>query len=130
MIKEPSLAQQWEVAKSTEAEWTQRRRKIEDDLVKWLQVPETLDGTKNVEIGDYKVKIEGRINKKINSDLLQELAVEAGLEDHLSSLFRWKPEINATAWKAADPALTNHLLGAITSTPGRPSFSVTLIKKD
>ena len=128
MIKEPSLAQQWEVAKSTEAEWTQRRRKIEDQLVKQLEIPENLDGTKNVELGEYKIKIEGRINKKINSDKLQELAVEAGLEDHLSSLFRWKPEINATAWKAADSSLTNHLLGAITSTPGRPSFSVT--KKD
>ena len=128
MIKEPSLAQQWEVAKSTEAEWTQRRRKIEDQLVKQLQIPESLEGTKNVELGEYKIKIEGRINKKINSEKLQELAVEAGLEDHLSSLFRWKPEINATAWKATDPALTNHLLGAITSTPGRPSFTV--IKKD
>ena len=128
MIREPSLAQQWEVAKSTEAEWTQRRRKIEDQLVKQLEIPENLDGTKNFELGDYKVKIEGRIKKNVNSDKLQELAVQAGLEDHLSSLFRWKPEINATAWKAADPSLTNHFLGAITSTPGRPSFSVT--KKD
>lgn len=130
MTNEQSLAQQWEVAKSTEAEWTQRRRKVEDQLVKLLQISETLDGTKNFEFGEYKVKIEGRITKKVNSDKLQELAAEAGLEDHLSSLFRWKPEINATAWKATDPALTNHLLGAITSTPGRPSFSVTLIKKD
>lgn len=127
-MNELPLAQQWEIAKSTEAEWTQLRRKIEDKLVKLLEIPETLDGAKNFELGEYKVKIEGRITKKVNSDKLQELATEAGLEDHLSSLFRWKPEINATAWKAADPALTNHLLGAITSTPGRPSFSV--IKKD
>ena len=130
MNNELPLAQQWEIAKSTEAEWTQRRRKIEDQLVKKLEIPENLDGTKNFELGEYKVKIEGRITKKVNSDKLQELATEAGLEDHLSSLFRWKPEINATAWKAADPALTIPLLGAITSTPGRPSFSVSLITKD
>ena len=130
MNNEIPLAKQWEIAKSTEAEWTQRRRKIEDQLVKQLEIPETLDGTKNIELGEYKIKIEGRITKKVNSDKLQELAIEAGLEDHLSSLFRWKPEINATAWKAADAKLTDPLLGAITSTPGRPSFSVTLIKKD
>ena len=125
MTNELPLAQQWEIAKSTEAEWQQRRRKIEDKLVKQLEIPENLDGTKNFELGEYKVKIEGRIKKNVNSDKLQELATEAGLEDHLSSLFRWKPEINATAWKAADPALTNHLLGAITSTPGRPTFTIT-----
>ena len=130
MTNELPLAEQWEVAKSTEAEWTQRRRKIEDQLVKQLQIPENLDGTQNVQIGEYKIKIEGRINKKVNSDKLQMLAVEAGLEDYLSTLFRWKPEINATAWKATDESITNHLLDAITSTPGRPSFSVTLIKKD
>lgn len=130
MNNELPLAQQWEIAKSTEAEWTQRRRKIEDQLVKQLKIPENLDGTKNIELGAYKIKIEGRITKKVNSDKLQELAIEADLQDHLSSLFRWKPEINATAWKAAAPAITNKLLGAITSTPGRPSFSVTLITKD
>jgi hypothetical protein len=53
------------------------------------------------------------------------LAAEAGLSDHLGSLFRWKPEINATAWKQADNSITNPLLGAITSTPGRTSFSIT-----
>lgn len=130
MTTELSLAQQWEIAKSTEAEWQQRRRKLEDDMVKQLDIPKTLDGTKNFEIAGYQVKVVGRIDKKIDSDKLQMLAVEAGLLDHLSTLFRWKPEINATAWKATDESITNELLGAITSTPGRPSFSVSLIKKD
>lgn len=130
MTTELYLAQQWEIAKSTEAEWQQRRRKLEDDMVKQLDIPKTLDGTKNFEIAGYQVKVVGRIDKKIDSDKLQMLAVEAGLLDHLSTLFRWKPEINATAWKATDESITNELLGAITSTPGRPSFSVSLIKKD
>ena len=130
MTTELSLAQQWEIAKSTEAEWQQRRRKLEDDMVKMLEVPKNLDGTKNFEMAGYQIKVVGRIDKKVDSDKLQMLAVEAGLQDHLSTLFRWKPEINATAWKATDESITNELLGAITSTPGRPSFSVSLIKKD
>lgn len=130
MTTELSLAQQWEIAKSTEAEWQQRRRKLEDEMVKALEVPKNLDGTKNFEMAGYQIKVIGRIDKKVDSDKLQMLAIEAGLQDHLSTLFRWKPEINATAWKATDESITNELLGAITSTPGRPSFSVSLIKKD
>jgi hypothetical protein len=88
-------------------------------------VAETLEGTLNFDADTYKVKIEGRINRKINADKLQELAAENGLSDHLASLFRWKPEINAFAWKAAKPEITTPLLDAITATPGRPSFTIT-----
>jgi hypothetical protein len=88
-------------------------------------VAETLEGTLNFDADTYKVKIEGRINRKINADKLQELAAEHGLSEHLASLFRWKPEINAFAWKAAKPEITTPLLDAITATPGRPSFTIT-----
>lgn len=120
-----SLYQQWLDAKQTEAHAIQARRAIEDQLVKQFKVPEDLDGTTTVEEGGYKIKIDGRINRKVNGDRLQELAVEFGLTEHLSSLFRWKPEIAMTAWKAADKAITTPLLDAITATPGRPSFTIT-----
>ncbi len=94
-------------------------------MVKSLGIAENLDGTVNVDADTYKVKIEGRINRKINADKLQELAAENGLTEHLASLFRWKPEINAAAWKAAKPEITSPLLDAITATPGRPSFTIT-----
>jgi hypothetical protein len=84
-----------------------------------------LDGTIKQELDGYIIKMEGRINKKIDADKLQLLAAEAGLSEHLSSLFRWKPEINAKAWGAAADAVTQPLLGAITSTPGRPTFTIT-----
>ena len=101
------------------------RRTIEDQLVKALNIPNTLDGTQNVEADGFKVKIVGRLDRKVNSDKLQDLAAEYGLTEHLSSLFRWKPEINASAWKSADPRITEPLLDAITSTNGRPSFTIT-----
>ena len=120
-----SLYQQWLNAKQIEAAAVKTRRDIEDQLVKQFQIPEGLEGTKNIEAEQYKIKIEGRINRKVNSDKLQELAAEHGLTDHLASLFRWKPEINMTVWKAADTSITTPLLDAITATPGRPSFTIT-----
>ena len=115
----------WVEAKAAEAAATKRRREIEDKLVKQLQIPENLEGSKNIEAESFKIKVEGRINRKLNADKLQELAAEHGLTGHLSSLFRWKPEINMTLWKAADRSITAPFLNAITTTPGRPSFTIT-----
>jgi len=120
-----SIYQQWLNAKAIETAAIKTRRDLEDAMVKTFGVAETLEGTLNFDADTYKVKIEGRINRKINADKLQELAAEHGLSDHLASLFRWKPEINAFAWKAAKPEITTPLLDAITATPGRPSFTIT-----
>jgi hypothetical protein len=126
MIDIEALAEDWLAAKAFESASIAKRRKIEDDLVKALQVPETLDGSVNHKHGLYVVKVEGRINRKVDAEKVQELAAEAGLSDHLSSLFRWKPEINMTVWKQTSPEITTPLLGAITSTNGRPSFSIAI----
>jgi hypothetical protein len=123
-----NIYQDWLAAKAEEAEATSRRRILEDQMVAHFNVPSNLDKTANFEADGYKVKIEGRINRKINSDKLQEIAIEHGLLAHLECLFRWKPEINAAVWKSTDPEITTPLLDAITSTPGRPSF--TIVKKD
>lgn len=119
------LARRWLEAKEAERVAIETRRDIEDELVSALRAPSDLDGTFYAEWTGYKVKIVGRLNRKIDADKLRELAYEAGLEDHLGSLFRWKPEINAKAWDAAAPSITTPLLGAITTTPGRPSFTIT-----
>lgn len=123
-----SIYQQWLNAKAIETAAIKTRRDLEDAMVKIFNIAANLDGTVNMDWETYKIKIEGRINRKINADKLQELAAENGLTEHLASLFRWKPEINATAWKAAKPKITTPLLDAITATPGRPSFTIT--KKD
>jgi len=119
------LYQQWIDAKDAEKTAIEWRRGIEDQLVANLGIAKTLDGTQNVEADGYKVKIVGRLDRKVNADKLQDLAAEFGLTEHLSSLFRWKPEINASAWKSADPRITDPLQDAITTTNGRPSFTIT-----
>jgi len=120
-----TLYQQWLDAKATESEAIAKRREIEDAMVAEFKISEQLDGTENFEREGYKIKIVGRINRRVDSELLQEIANEHGLSLHLGSLFRWKPEINAKAWEHADETITHPLLGAITATPGRPSFTIT-----
>ena len=120
-----TLYQRWLDAKKLEATAVAERRELEDLMVETFAIPKDLDGTVKHAIDGYVIKTEGRINKKIDADKLQVLAAEAGLSEHLSSLFRWKPEINAKAWNAAADAVTKPLLDAITSTPGRPTFTIT-----
>jgi hypothetical protein len=119
------LYQQWLDAKAAEKKAMDERRSVEDKLVKALGIPQTLDGTQNIEADGFKVKIVGRLDRKVNSEKLQDLAAEFGLTEHLSSLFRWKPEINASAWKSADSRITDPLQDAIMTTNGRPSFTIT-----
>jgi hypothetical protein len=119
------LAQNWLDAKEAEAVAVARRRQLEDKLASLIGVAENMEGTENVETdGGYKIKITGRINRKVDGKRIQEIAAEEGLVEHLPSLFRWKPEINMTAWKSADKSITEPLLGGITTQPGRASFAI------
>lgn len=119
------LAAMWLAAKDAEREAVEDRRRIEDRIKSLVGVAENLEGTETVDPDRYTIKIVGRIDRKVDSDKLQELAAEFGLTDHLSSLFRWKPEINMAVWKATDEAITKPLAAAITAKPGRPSFTIT-----
>lgn len=120
-----SIYQRWMEAKQIEAAAIEERRSLEDRMVREASIPSDFNGTKNFIALGYKIKVEGRINRKIDAEKLQEIANESGLTEHLSSLFRWKPEINTKVWNAADEAVTRPLLDAITSTPGRPTFTIT-----
>jgi hypothetical protein len=119
------LISAWVKAKAEEQAAVEWRRTTEDRILKVLSLAPEFEGTENFDTGDFKLKIVGRHNRKIDAEKLQLLAAENGLSEHLSALFRWKPDINAAAWKAADESITNPLLDAITTTPGRPSFAIT-----
>jgi hypothetical protein len=120
-----SLAAEWEAAKYEERRATADRREAEDKLFEALKLAKDMEGTVKEITTLYEIKVAGRIDHKIDSAKLQSLAEEAGLTEHLSSLFRWKPEINMSAWKAAHESITAPLLDAITTTASRPSFSIT-----
>ena len=117
------LFEQWLEAKEAERMAVERRREIEDRLIASLAIKES-EGSTTIKTDGYKVKVTQRFNRSIDSDMLQEIAAEHGITHHLGDLFRWKPDINAKAWKDADPSITGPLEQAITTKPGRPSFSI------
>lgn len=119
------LAEEWEQIKAAEDQIKEKRRGIEDQITALLKLPQDLDQQKTHDVGFYKLKVTGRIDRKVDADKLQELAQEAGLTEHLGSLFRWKPEINLPAWKAAHTDITGPLLDAITTKAARPSYAIT-----
>jgi hypothetical protein len=122
------LAEMWIYAKDTETTATADRRAIEDQIRKIASIRDDVEGTENLALEGFKVKVVSRIDRKVDADKVQELAAEHGLTDHLSTLFRWKPEINMAIWKATDEAITKPLAAAITAKPGRPSFTIEPIK--
>jgi len=124
------LSKQWLKAKSDEHEAQERRRSIEDQLSEALKVDDRLDAVQTTKLSDFTVKVTTRLNRKVDADLVQEIANEYGIQYSLSELFRWKPDINLTAWKNADKDITSVLSKAITTTASRPSFSITTVNKE
>ena len=120
------LAYKWQIAKRDEANAIMRRRALEDSMLSLIGIAENAEGTINAEApGGYKIKVSARIDRKVDADLVQELAAQHGLTEHLSDLFRWKPELNKAQWDHCAQNIRDALAGAITAKPGRPSFSIT-----
>ena len=118
------MAAEWLEAKEAERVAIEKRRDLEDAMRKAASIRDDVEGTETLALDGFKVKVVGRIDRKVDADKVQELAAEFGLTDHLSTLFRWKPEINMAIWKAADESITKPLAAAITAKPGRPSFTI------
>ena len=79
-----TLSAEWLVSKYAEEKATTDRRKIEDQMVKLLAIPPDFESTETAEPEGFVVKVSGRIDRKVDSEKLQELAAEAGLSDHLA----------------------------------------------
>lgn len=118
------LAQQWLDEKQTERDAADRRRAIEDRLTELIGKDTADESTTTAKSGEYVVKVNGSVSRKVDGDKLQELAHEHGLFDYLPVLFRWKPELNKAKWEDADASITAPLASAITAKAGRPSFKI------
>ena len=118
------LSGEWMEAKAAEGEATEKRRLIEDEICRLLEVEKTDEHTRKVEAEPFTIKIACRINRKVDGDLAQEIAAEHDMQDHLGLLFRWKPELSMTAWNGVGDNVKQVFARAITATPGRPSFTI------
>ena len=119
------LSVEWLEAKEAERDATERRRLIEDEMVRLIGVEQTDEHTRKVEAEPFTIKIACRINRKVDGDMAQEIAAENDMQDHLGLLFRWKPELSMTAWNGVGDNVKQVFARAITATPGRPSFTIT-----
>ena len=119
------LSVEWLEAKEAERDATERRRLIEDEMVRLIGLEQTDEHTRKVEADPFTIKIACRINRKVDGDMAQEIAAEHDMQDHLGLLFRWKPELSMTAWNGVGDNVKQVFARAITATPGRPSFTIT-----
>ena len=125
MMPLQKLSVEWLEAKEAERDATERRRLIEDEMVRLIGIEQTDEHTRKVEAEPFTIKIACRINRKVDGDLAQEIAAENDMQDHLALLFRWKPELSMTAWNGVGDNVKQVFARAITATPGRPSFTIT-----
>ena len=120
-----TAAAEWIKAKAAEREAVQRRRVLEDHIASLINVPESLEGTDTTVTNDgHSIKLVGRMNRKVDRYAAEDIAEQYGLEPQLDQLFRWKPEINVSAWKAAPDSVTKPFVKSITTTPSRVSFTI------
>lgn len=123
-IDAEELAVRWQHHKDEEQRHQAARRAIEDELVALYRIPADHDDTATFDTEHLTLKIAGRLDRKVDSEKVQELAAEFGIEAHLPALFRWKPELNVRAWDRTTEEIRKALSPAITTKPGRPSFQI------
>ena len=124
------LKERWIKAKAAEASAAKERRETEDQLTSILNLPAQFEGSKTFNQDDLKMIVIGRMTRKIDSDQLQVIAAEHGISQYLSTLFSWTPKLKMTAWKEAAESITGPLMGAITTKPGRISYTITKEETD
>ena len=78
----------WSEAKETERRVVEARRAVEDEIRERLMLPEDFEGSLTENYGQYKMKLSARMNRTVNTETLQQLATDAGVFEHLHSLFR------------------------------------------
>ena len=65
-----------------------------------------------------------RVNRKIDPEQILFLANQAQID--ISDFTKWKCELVISAWKKQSADVQKALSGAITTEPGRPTFSIEL----
>ena len=119
-----AICEAWLKAKAEEESAKEKRREQEDQLIERLGIDECADTTRFFSNSGFEITVTARVNYKVDSGKLTELAEEHGLKNHLSKFFKRKSILNEKNWKEADERYTSTLSGAITRVVGRPSVKI------
>lgn len=117
-------------AKQVEQAAKNVRTALEAELAQVIGVPDDWEGTKSNTVGNYRVKLTRKMNVKIDTTKLRELAIINNITPVLETCFRWKPEIVKREWDKADAEVRTKLSEALEMTPGKASFAVTPVGEE
>ncbi len=116
-------------AKQTELAAKEIRVALEADLAKAIGVPDDWEGCMTKQAGAYKVKLDRRMNVKIDGNRLRDIAEANNMTGVMETCFRWKPELNKREWKQTGSEVKKIFAPAMEVTPGKASFTVTPISE-
>jgi len=120
-----TLSEKWKELKEEEKRIKKERENIENLIFELMEVDDKKEGTETIETDNNVLSVRTRLNRKVDGEKLQLLARENGLPfDILSTLFRWKAEVELKNWRNADCKITDILKDAITEKPAKPSIIV------
>jgi len=119
-----SLLVKWHLAKQVEQEAIRHRRDVEDLIKSVIGFEEGRESRVTLGFQNGRMTITGRLDRKVDTHLVRQLAKENRLEDWLEHLFRWKAEVDVRIWRTAPEYVTQTFAPAITTKPGRATFSL------
>ncbi len=109
--------------KKEEALAASERAKIEKWVVMTLKAQARGKTTFVGPDGKEVVSVTKSVIYKVDGDKLDQIAKEQGLEAQLPVLFRFKAELNADNWNAAEDKTRIAFAEAVTASNGKPSVS-------
>ena len=119
------LCRDLDEAKARELEAVAVRRAVEADIIACLDnLPS--EGSASVEAGHYKLTVTQAIRRKVDADLLAEIAPSIP-EAIGARLIRWKPDLvlrELRYLEANEPAIYATVARAIEAKPGKPSIKL------
>ena len=118
-------AADWMDAKNAEIKANKDRIAAEDELVALLGAKE--EGGESHQIGPYKVSITGRLNRKVDFDVLDKLNISADLKP-----VKYKPELDLKGLRyleSNEPEVYATFSKALTIEPAKTSVTVTRTEK-
>lgn len=113
-------AADWMDAKKEEIAANKRRVEIEEELLSFLQAK--IEGRESHQIGPYKVTLTGRLNRKVEWDMLHKLNIPENLIP-----VRNKPELDLKALRYLEnnePELFKLFSKILTIEPAKTSVTV------
>ena len=122
------LSQEWLDAKNAEVIALGKRREIEEEIISQVQTRD--EGTTSENIGDLKLSVTFKMDRKVDANAVQE--AWNVLPPLVQEAFIWKPDLvlrHARAIESANPEAYKVLAKFITIKPARPSVKVEIIQE-